>query len=220
MFGGDWPVCLLGVEKYADWLNALKTVVKDRKEDAAEEAVPRQRGEVLRAVIAIIPALRSSDGEETHVQAQRPRTSSCSTSTNTTAAGSSQGHCSGSRPTMARRGVGVREAPQAAQTGQANQEGQAERRRQRFAPTSVEALVAILREEMGQYWPAAALEAPFEKLKAMMERDGWRFVAGGCAGVRGQPQRHRDSRRSGEGVTGQRCKFPLAFRCGSAMSKW
>ena len=30
MFGGDWPVCLLGVEKYADWLNALKTVVKDR----------------------------------------------------------------------------------------------------------------------------------------------------------------------------------------------
>ena len=33
MFGGDWPVCLLGVEKYADWLNALKTVVKDRPED-------------------------------------------------------------------------------------------------------------------------------------------------------------------------------------------
>lgn len=33
MFGGDWPVCLLGVEKYADWLNALKTVVKDRSEE-------------------------------------------------------------------------------------------------------------------------------------------------------------------------------------------
>lgn len=33
MFGGDWPVCLLGVEKYGDWLNALKTVVKDRKDE-------------------------------------------------------------------------------------------------------------------------------------------------------------------------------------------
>ncbi|MBP3955509.1 amidohydrolase family protein [Gemmata sp. G18] len=33
MFGGDWPVCLLGVEKYGDWLNALKTVVKDRPQD-------------------------------------------------------------------------------------------------------------------------------------------------------------------------------------------
>jgi predicted TIM-barrel fold metal-dependent hydrolase len=33
MFGGDWPVCLLGVEKYGDWLTALKTVVKDRSED-------------------------------------------------------------------------------------------------------------------------------------------------------------------------------------------
>ncbi|MCS7272295.1 MAG: amidohydrolase family protein [Gemmataceae bacterium] len=30
MYGGDWPVCLLGVEKYADWLNALKEVVRDR----------------------------------------------------------------------------------------------------------------------------------------------------------------------------------------------
>jgi len=30
MFGGDWPVVLLGAEKYADWLTALKTVVKDR----------------------------------------------------------------------------------------------------------------------------------------------------------------------------------------------
>ncbi len=30
MFGGDWPVCLLGVEKYADWLRALQTVVRDR----------------------------------------------------------------------------------------------------------------------------------------------------------------------------------------------
>jgi len=33
MFGGDWPVCLLGVEKYADWATALRTIVKDRPED-------------------------------------------------------------------------------------------------------------------------------------------------------------------------------------------
>lgn len=33
MFGGDWPVCLLGVEKYADWLTALKTVVGQRPEE-------------------------------------------------------------------------------------------------------------------------------------------------------------------------------------------
>jgi predicted TIM-barrel fold metal-dependent hydrolase len=33
MFGGDWPVCLLGVEKYADWATALQTIVKDRPED-------------------------------------------------------------------------------------------------------------------------------------------------------------------------------------------
>lgn len=33
MFGGDWPVCLLGVEKYTDWATALMTVVKDRPED-------------------------------------------------------------------------------------------------------------------------------------------------------------------------------------------
>jgi len=33
MFGGDWPVCLLGVEKYSDWATALMTVVKDRPED-------------------------------------------------------------------------------------------------------------------------------------------------------------------------------------------
>jgi L-fuconolactonase len=33
MFGGDWPVCLLGVEKYADWPTALKTIVKDRPEE-------------------------------------------------------------------------------------------------------------------------------------------------------------------------------------------
>ena len=33
MFGGDWPVCLLGVEKYADWATALLTVVKDRPEE-------------------------------------------------------------------------------------------------------------------------------------------------------------------------------------------
>jgi L-fuconolactonase len=33
MFGGDWPVCLLGVEKYADWATALQTIVKDRTEE-------------------------------------------------------------------------------------------------------------------------------------------------------------------------------------------
>jgi L-fuconolactonase len=33
MFGGDWPVCLLGVEKYADWVNALMLIVKDRSEE-------------------------------------------------------------------------------------------------------------------------------------------------------------------------------------------
>jgi predicted TIM-barrel fold metal-dependent hydrolase len=33
MFGGDWPVCLLGVEKYSDWATALRTIVKDRPED-------------------------------------------------------------------------------------------------------------------------------------------------------------------------------------------
>jgi predicted TIM-barrel fold metal-dependent hydrolase len=32
MFGGDWPVCLLGVEKYTDWATALQTIVKDRPE--------------------------------------------------------------------------------------------------------------------------------------------------------------------------------------------
>jgi L-fuconolactonase len=33
MFGGDWPVCLLGVEKYADWATALATIVRDRPEE-------------------------------------------------------------------------------------------------------------------------------------------------------------------------------------------
>jgi L-fuconolactonase len=33
MFGGDWPVCLLGVEKYSDWATALQTIVKDRPEE-------------------------------------------------------------------------------------------------------------------------------------------------------------------------------------------
>jgi predicted TIM-barrel fold metal-dependent hydrolase len=33
MFGGDWPVCLLGVEKYGDWANALMMVVKDRSDE-------------------------------------------------------------------------------------------------------------------------------------------------------------------------------------------
>lgn len=33
MFGGDWPVCLLGVEKYADWASALQAIVSNRTED-------------------------------------------------------------------------------------------------------------------------------------------------------------------------------------------
>jgi predicted TIM-barrel fold metal-dependent hydrolase len=33
MFGGDWPVCLLGVEQYKDWATALMVLVKDRPED-------------------------------------------------------------------------------------------------------------------------------------------------------------------------------------------
>jgi predicted TIM-barrel fold metal-dependent hydrolase len=33
MFGGDWPVVLLGAEKYGDWLTALKALIKDRPED-------------------------------------------------------------------------------------------------------------------------------------------------------------------------------------------
>ncbi len=33
MFGGDWPVCLLGVEKYADWATSLATIVKNRPEE-------------------------------------------------------------------------------------------------------------------------------------------------------------------------------------------
>lgn len=33
IYGGDWPVCLLGVEKYADWATALQTIVKDRPEE-------------------------------------------------------------------------------------------------------------------------------------------------------------------------------------------
>jgi L-fuconolactonase len=33
MFGGDWPVVLLGAEKYGDWLTALRAIVKDRPED-------------------------------------------------------------------------------------------------------------------------------------------------------------------------------------------
>ena len=30
MFGGDWPVCLLAAS-YAQWVNALKQIVSDRK---------------------------------------------------------------------------------------------------------------------------------------------------------------------------------------------
>jgi len=33
IYGGDWPVCLLGVEKYADWPTALATIVKSRSEE-------------------------------------------------------------------------------------------------------------------------------------------------------------------------------------------
>lgn len=33
MFAGDWPVCLLGVEKYADWATAVATIVRDRPEE-------------------------------------------------------------------------------------------------------------------------------------------------------------------------------------------
>ena len=33
MFGGDWPVVLLGANSYADWANALRAVVKDRPEE-------------------------------------------------------------------------------------------------------------------------------------------------------------------------------------------
>ena len=51
MFGGDWPVCMLGVEKYADWANALQDDREGPARGAAEEAVPRQRGEVVWAVI-------------------------------------------------------------------------------------------------------------------------------------------------------------------------
>jgi L-fuconolactonase len=33
IYGGDWPVCLLGVEEYADWATALQTIVKGRPEE-------------------------------------------------------------------------------------------------------------------------------------------------------------------------------------------
>lgn len=33
MFGGDWPVVLLGANSYGDWATALRTVVKDRPEE-------------------------------------------------------------------------------------------------------------------------------------------------------------------------------------------
>ena len=43
MFGGDWPVCLLGVEKYADWANSLKTIVKDRPDEQQKKLAGRLR---------------------------------------------------------------------------------------------------------------------------------------------------------------------------------
>ena len=43
--------------------------------------------------------------------------------------------------------------------------------------TSVKALSTHVKEEMG-HWPAGALRIPFDKLKALMERDGWKFVCG------------------------------------------
>jgi predicted TIM-barrel fold metal-dependent hydrolase len=33
MFGGDWPVVLLGAESYADWATALRAIVNDRSEE-------------------------------------------------------------------------------------------------------------------------------------------------------------------------------------------
>jgi len=33
MFGGDWPVVLLGAQSYADWANAVLTIVEDRSEE-------------------------------------------------------------------------------------------------------------------------------------------------------------------------------------------
>jgi L-fuconolactonase len=33
MFGGDWPVVLLGADNYAQWVNGLKAVVKNRPEE-------------------------------------------------------------------------------------------------------------------------------------------------------------------------------------------
>jgi hypothetical protein len=45
-------------------------------------------------------------------------------------------------------------------------------------PTSVEALTAQARESMDGYWPEGAIRVPFDKLQALLERDGWRFVCG------------------------------------------
>ena len=47
MFGGDWPVCTLAAT-YKQWVEALKKIVEDRNRGGTAEAVPRQRGEVLR----------------------------------------------------------------------------------------------------------------------------------------------------------------------------
>jgi hypothetical protein len=47
-----------------------------------------------------------------------------------------------------------------------------------FEPTSVEALMALARESMDGYMPEVAIQLPFDKLKALMEQGGWRFVCG------------------------------------------
>src|SRR5262245_18942019 len=45
-------------------------------------------------------------------------------------------------------------------------------------PTSVEELMAQARESMDGYMPKGAIQLPFDKLKALMEQGGWRFVCG------------------------------------------
>ena len=30
MFGGDWPVCLLGASSYREWVETLREIVHDR----------------------------------------------------------------------------------------------------------------------------------------------------------------------------------------------
>ena len=62
MFGGDWPVCTKAAT-YKQWVEALKTIVADRTPEAAEEAVPRQRGALLRTA-GVTPGLRLEAASE------------------------------------------------------------------------------------------------------------------------------------------------------------